>query len=348
MLEISNLSHHFDGVTTLDDITLRLDKGRIGCILGPSGSGKTTLLRCIAGFERTDRGEIFAAGQLLNQDSFHVPPEKRCIGMVFQDYALLPHLTVLDNVIFGLRDQSRDESRRRGMEMLQRVELGGLADRFPHQLSGGQQQRVAIARALAPRPHLLLMDEPFSNLDASMRNSLGREIRELLRELEATTLIVTHDHHEAFAMADDAGVLEGGRLLQWDTVYQLYHRPVNRYVAEFIGQGAWLPGLVTKHNVVEIELGLVTGSMKESLPVGTRVDLLLRPDDVVHDDASSLLAKVVEKSFRGSEFLYTLELPSGARLISSVPSHHDHHIGEMIGIQLETDHMVVFEKPVTD
>lgn len=344
MLEISNLSHDFDGDATLADVSLRLDAGRIGCILGPSGSGKTTLLRCIAGFERPSGGEIIAAGKPLDRPGHHVPPEQRRIGMVFQDYALLPHLNVLRNVMFGLRKLSRDESRRRATEMLERVDLAGFADRFPHQLSGGQQQRVAIARALAPGPSLLLMDEPFSNLDAGMRNSLGREIRDLLRELQATTLIVTHDHHEAFALADDAGVLEAGRLLQWDTVYQLYHRPVNRYVADFIGQGAWLRGRVMEQNVVVTELGPVTGSMKRSLPAGTVVDLLLRPDDVVHDDASPMQAKVIEKSFRGSEFLYTLELASGSRVISSVPSHHDHRDGEMIGIRLETDHVVVFER----
>ena len=344
MLEISGLTHEFDGNSTLADVSMRLEKGRIGCVLGPSGSGKTTLLRCIAGFEKPSGGEIFAAGKVLDRPGHHAPPEQRRIGMVFQDYALLPHLDALRNVMFGLGKLSRTESRRRAMEMLDRVGLAGLADRFPHQLSGGQQQRVAIARALAPGPNLLLMDEPFSNLDASMRNSLGREIRDLLRELEATTLLVTHDHLEAFALADDAGVLERGRLLQWDTVYQLYHRPVNRYVADFIGQGAWLRGRVLNQDVVVTELGEVTGSMKQSLPAGTVVDLLLRPDDIVHDDASPLQAKVIEKSFRGSEFLYTLELASGSRVISSVPSHHDHHAGEMIGIRLETDHVVVFEQ----
>ena len=230
------------------------------------------------------------------------------------------------------------------MQCLAQVGLAELENRFPHELSGGQQQRVAIARALAPQPDLLLMDEPFSNLDAGLRQSLGQEMRELLKSLGATVLIATHDHHDAFSMADDAGVLRDGRLLQWDTAYRLYHRPADRFVADFVGKGVWMQGVVSAADSVDIETGRATGSMTAEFPVGAEVDLLLRPDDVVHDDDSELTAEVVRKHFKGSEFLYELRLPSGAMLLSSVPSHHNHAVGESIGIRLETAHMVVFPR----
>ncbi|HLT91748.1 MAG TPA: ABC transporter ATP-binding protein [Woeseiaceae bacterium] len=344
MLTSQGICSRYGRTPVLHEVSFRLERGHIGCILGPSGCGKTTLLRCIAGFERISAGEIVSAGVLLSGPGRHVPPEGRRIGMVFQDYALMPHLTALQNVEFGLRGMHAADRRARAMRWLEQVGLGAFAERFPHELSGGQQQRVAIARAMAPQPDLLLMDEPFSNLDAGLRQSLGREIRSLLKSLGATVLIATHDHDDAFSLADDVGVLRDGRLLQWDTAYRLYHRPADRFVAEFVGKGVWMRGIVSAADSVDIETGRATGSMTAELPVGTEVDLLLRPDDVVHDDDSELTAEVVGKQFRGSEFLYELRLPSGSMLLSSVPSHHDHAIGESIGIRLETAHMVVFPR----
>ena len=344
MLELRDVSFRYGDEQVLDSLSLSLERGDIGCILGPSGSGKTTLLRCIAGFEALHGGEICAGHIRLSSPTFRVPPEQRRIGMVFQDYALLPHLSVLRNVAFGLRGMSGAERRTRAVQFLERVGLQEYAERFPHELSGGQQQRVAIARAMAPEPDLLLMDEPFSNLDLALRQSLGQEMHALLKSLGATALIATHDHHDAFAMADMAGVLDRGRLLQWDTAYRLYHRPADRFVAEFVGKGVWLPGRIAPGHAVEIETGLVSGNMIADLPLGTEVDVLLRPDDVVHDDDSSLTAEVVSKQFKGSEFLYELRLPGGARLLSSVPSHHNHAVGESIGIRLETQHVVVFRR----
>jgi iron(III) transport system ATP-binding protein len=344
MLKLENVACSYGNEPVLHDLSFELERSHIGCILGPSGCGKTTLLRCIAGFEPVSAGEIVAAGASLSTTLRHVPAEQRKIGMVFQDYALMPHLTVLKNVAFGLRGMPAAGRTTRAMQFLEKVGLHDLANRFPHELSGGQQQRVAIARALAPQPELLLMDEPFSNLDASLRQTLGREVRALLKSLGATALIATHDHHDAFSMADDAGVLRHGRLLQWDTAYRLYHRPADRFVAEFVGMGVWMPGRVAAADSVEIETGRATGRMTAAFPIGTEVDLLLRPDDVVHDDDSPLTAEVVEKQFKGPEFLYELRLPSGARLLSSVPSHHNHAVGEFIGIRVETAHMVVFPR----
>ncbi len=344
MLTLTDVSFRYGDDVILDAVSLTLERGQIGCILGPSGSGKTTLLRCIAGFEPVCGGEIQAGSNKLSSPQHQVPPEQRRIGMVFQDYALLPHLSTLKNVGFGLRGMSSAEKRSRALHFLQKVGLENLAERYPHELSGGQQQRVAIARAMAPEPDLLLMDEPYSNLDLALRQSLGQEMRALLKSLGATALIATHDHHDAFAMADVTGVLNHGRLLQWDTAYRLYHRPADRFVAEFVGKGVWLPGRIATGQSVEIETGIASGSMIADWPVGTPVDVLLRPDDVVHDDDSTLTAEVVNKQFKGSEFLYELRLPSGARLLSSVPSHHNHSVGESIGIRLETDHVVVFRR----
>ncbi len=342
MLELVDVEHSYGDQPVLRGVTLTLAAGNIGCILGPSGCGKTTLLRCIAGFERVNAGEIRAAGNVLSGPGGHLPPEQRRIGMVFQDYALLPHLSAQRNIEFALHEKRAREARQLAASFLERVGLAGLGERFPHELSGGQQQRVAIARALAPQPRLLLMDEPFSNLDMSMRQSLGQEVRDLLKQLGTTALVAMHDHHDAFALADDAGVLHRGDLLQWDTSYQLYHRPVNRFVASFVGKGVWLPGRINGDDTVDTELGIISGRLKETFPKGAKVELLLRPDDVVHDDDSSMKAEVITRQFKGSEFLYELETDSGARLLSSVPSHHNHPVGEKIGIRLETDHMVVF------
>jgi iron(III) transport system ATP-binding protein len=269
--------------------------------------------------------------------------------MVFQDYALFPHLDVARNVGFGLRGSAEDRERVRGL--LDTVGLAASAHRYPHELSGGQQQRVALARALAPRPRLLLLDEPFSNLDVELREQLAAEVRSILKQSGTTAVFVTHDQHEAFAIADEIAVMADGRIQQKDSAYNLYHRPGNRFVADFIGQGVFVDGTVVTSNHLHIEIGDVRSDEPirfaddaTLLAAGSRVDLLLRPDDVVHDDMSPVRAKVLHKAFRGAEILYTLELPSGARVLSMVPSHHNHLINEAIGIRLELDHVIAFPK----
>ena len=195
---------------------------------------------------------------------------------------------------------------------------------------------------MAPRPELLLLDEPFSSMDAELREQLAREVRDILRNEEITAILVTHDQHEAFAMADEIGVMSAGRLMQWDSGYNLYHRPVNRFVAGFIGQGEILAGEVLNEAKVASELGVISGNIPAGCRPGCKVELLVRPDDIQHDDQSSLRAKVVAKAFRGAEFLYTLELASGTRVLCLAPSHHDHPLGEALGIRLEIDHLVMF------
>jgi iron(III) transport system ATP-binding protein len=338
-LALDRIDIAYGARTVVEQLSLTLDQGRIGCLLGPSGCGKTTVLRAIAGFEPLRSGEIRLDGERVSLPGWELAPERRRIGMVFQDHALFPHLSVADNVGFGLRGVSGAKAR--VQQMLDTVGLGHAAGRYPHELSGGQQQRVALARALAPAPRLLLLDEPFANLDVELRERLGAELRGLLAPSNTTALLVTHDQHEAFAIADEIGVMSEGRIQQWDSAYQLYHRPANRFVADFVGEGVFLPARVENGGELQLELGRVRS--REHL-AGREVDVLLRPDDVVHDDAAALQAEVVSKAFRGAEFLYTLRLPSGATVLSLVPSHHNHAIGERIGIRLELDHVVAYPR----
>jgi iron(III) transport system ATP-binding protein len=353
LLELRNIRHAYGRQRVVNNLSFTLEKGTIGCLLGPSGCGKTTVLRCIAGFESVSAGEILLNGAVISSSSVMVPPERRHIGMVFQDYALFPHLSVTDNIGFGLHSMQKGERSARIAEMLQTVGLADSAKKYPHQLSGGQQQRVALARALAPRPELLLLDEPFSNLDVSLRGRLSLEVRDVLKSQNATAILVTHDQDEAFAIADEIGVMHHGEIQQWDTAYNLYHKPANRFVANFIGEGVFLPGKMLDRQQVEIELGTLSGDIPHQCASdcqlcreGNLVDVLIRPDDIVHDDASPVQAKVMQKAFRGADILYTLQLPGGSTALSLVPSHHNHAIGEKIGIRLEADHVVAFSQPV--
>ncbi len=381
------------GVAVVSDLSFSLEPGEIGCLVGASGCGKTTVLRAIAGFLAPSAGTIELGGRRLASAAAGLPPEARRIGMVFQDFALFPHLDVRGNVGFGISEGPGRlppaQRRRRIDEMLERVHLVELGNRFVHQLSGGQQQRVAIARALAPRPALLLLDEPFSSLDADLREALSLELRAILKEAGTTAVFVTHDQREAFAVSDRVGVMRAGRLEQWDRGYVVYHQPATRYVADFIGEGVFLPGVEGIEGIegtgtegnernegnegiegseragfrgvrrVDTEIGVITaavgppnGAAPDLRPegrgiasaTGREVDVLLRPDDVVHDDAAPMTAAIVRKAFRGAEFLYTLRLASGRELLALVPSHHDHDIGERIGIRLAADHVVTFPR----
>jgi iron(III) transport system ATP-binding protein len=351
-LELRGVSVDYGRHRAVSEVSLALAQGAIGCLLGPSGCGKTTVLRAIGGFEPVIRGEILLNGEVVSAPGVHVAPERRRIGMVFQAHALFPHLRVGENVAFGLRELAPGERDARVAELLATVGLERLGRKYPHELSGGQQQRVALARALAPRPKLLLLDEPFSNLDVDLRERLSIEVREILKRFGATAILVTHDQHEAFAMADDIGVMSEGRIEQWASPYDLYHRPATQFVADFVGQGVFVDGQVVGEREVEIELGRLPARVPDDCRPGCaecddgcRVSVLLRPDDVVHDEAAPLQAEVVAKAFRGAEFLYTLRLASGVRVLSLVPSHHDHAIGERIGIRLDVDHVVVFHAP---
>jgi iron(III) transport system ATP-binding protein len=353
MLALDRIAQSYGARPVLENVSFKLSPGQIGCLLGPSGCGKTTALRLIAGFEKPSAGEIRIGGEVVSRPGLNLPPEQRRVGLVFQDYALFPHLSVERNVAFGLSALPPADRASRVTDMLELVGLSREADAYPHQLSGGQQQRVALARALAPRPRLLLMDEPFSNLDVELREKLSLEVRDIIKHEAITALLVTHDQHEAFAMADVVGVMNHGVIQQWDAPYNLYHQPANRFIADFIGQGVLLPGEVLNSHQVEIELGVLEGLVDgdcgdeggcAKCELGCRVDVLIRPDDIIHDDSSLLMAEVERKAFRGADFLYTLRLPGGRRVLAQVDSHHNHAIGEKIGIRLGIDHVVAFRK----
>lgn len=334
----------------VNQLNLTLNDGEIACLLGPSGCGKTTVLRAIAGFHGLNAGEIWLSDHKLADVNSAVPPERRRIGMVFQDYALFPHLSVKDNVTFGLHKLSKSEQNSICHEMLSLVKLEHLGDRFPHELSGGQQQRVALARALAAKPSLLLLDEPFSNLDVDLRRTLALEVRNILKQQNITAIMVTHDQEEAFAFADVIGVMNDGKLHQWDTPYNLYHQPNSRFVASFIGQGVFLSGRINKQHI-ETELGHVACDVSSSVsenPVSenteTHVDVLVRPDDIIHDQSSTVTGEVCGKIFAGTSTLYTLKLPSGTELLANFPSHLDYSLGQEIPLSANFQHLISYAK----
>lgn len=338
ILEVDNIQLGYDEELVIRGLSFRLDAGQIGCLLGASGCGKTTALRAVAGFEPLRDGEIRINDRVASTPGFRMAPEKRSVGMVFQDHALFPHLRVADNVGFGLRKLATGDKRRKVDELLELTGLEGLGHRYPHELSGGQQQRVALARALAPEPAVLLMDEPFSNLDTRLRRRMGEEIRSILKERGTATLIVTHDQHEAFALADKVGLLKDGRMLQWDTPYRLYHEPASHYVAAFTGRGSYLNARVTGSKLVHA-LGI--SPLPDQRPPGDELALLIRPDDI-RPDHQGRQATVLARQFQGAQILYRLELDSGEEIAALFPSHDDYDKGQRIGVALDAQHLVLF------
>ena len=356
---VKDLVVGYDDTIVVNGLSLELQQGEIGCFLGYSGCGKTTALRAIAGLEESRGGKIMLNNQRLTEQaarvSFAVAPAKRGMGMVFQDYALFGHLSVAKNIAFGLNKWSTADKKARVAEMLALVELSEHADKRPNELSGGQQQRVALARALAPKPKLLLLDEPFSNLDVVLRESLAMNVRDILKRTNTTAILVTHDQNEAFALADKVGVMHKGKLVQWATPSELYHKPVSPFVAEFVGEGAMIDGII-KEGHVETALGDIYRRMEVydasgqpqyceyDYPNGTPIKVLVRPDDIIHDDDSIQTALVVGRVFRGANFLYRLQLADGQTVLSLVASHHNHDIATQIGILPILEHVVVFDE----
>lgn len=342
-LHVNSLTCAYDQNVVLKDLSFVIGKGEIACLLGPSGCGKSTLLRAIAGFETLQEGSISLAGKVLSDTKTIISPEKRKIGMVFQDYALFPHMTVAQNIAYGLSKEQKPDTEDHIKRLLSLVDLLDFETRFPHELSGGQQQRVALARALAPEPELILLDEPFSNLDADLRSRLGVEVRDILKSLNISAILVTHDQSEAFAMSDHIGLINSGKIVQWGSPYDLYHEPSSRFVAQFIGRGSFLQGVSVSHESFETELGLITGNRAYPWPAGTSVEILLRPDDVLYDEHSNISAKIVSKTFAGTSTQYILELDRGARIEAALPSHQDFLVGGDFYIHLDTEHLIAFK-----
>ncbi|HEY3475345.1 MAG TPA: ABC transporter ATP-binding protein [Anaerolineales bacterium] len=336
-LKVHNLAKRFHGTqqSAVNDISFELSAGEILALVGPSGCGKTTTLRIVAGLERPDSGTVLLHDKVVASESVFVPPEKRGVGMVFQDHALFPHLTVSENIAFGLRGKAPEEIRKTVGEMLHLVGLLPLAKRYPHALSGGERQRVALARALAPRPVLVLMDEPFSSLDADLRMEMREHVRRILKSMRATVVFVTHDQDEALYMGDRLAVLNRGHLEQIGTPEEIFHESNTRFVSEFMGDSDFLRGKVA-HEGIHTELGLLRQGV--DLPVSTLVEIAIRADDVDFQMDGSGNSIIVERFFRGAFNLYRLRLDSGQIVHASTDHTRIYPVGARVRAYVSAEH----------
>ncbi len=329
LLECRQINKAFDAVPVVQGVTLDVRAGQFVTLLGPSGCGKTTTLRLIAGFEQPDSGTISINGRLVAGVGAVVPPEARQVGMVFQEYALFPHLSVADNIAFGVRG-SRREKQARVEVLLALVGLSNLGQRMPYELSGGQQQRVALARALAPNPSVVLLDEPFSNLDAALRQQMRAEVRAILRQANTTCIFVTHDQEEALSLADRVAVMFEGQIVQFDTPRAVYHHPASRAVAQFIGEANWLPAQADGRSAA-----CVFGHVPLAEPAHGIVDLLLRPEMLrltpyAEEHGGELAAEVLWTEFYGYYQRVGLRLPSGTTLVARADGNQSFALGERV------------------
>ena len=326
------------GTPAVDRVSFALEKGNLLGLLGPSGCGKTTLLRILAGFEKPSAGTVKLAGRIVSGSNGWVPPEKRNTGMVFQDYALFPHLTVAQNIAFGLRKKG-DIIKQRVAEVLELVGLAQLAKRYPHQLSGGQQQRVALARALAPQPTLMLLDEPLSNLDVQVRQRLRQEVRQILKSTQTSAIFVTHDQEEALAISDQIAVMRQGKIEQIGTPESIYTQPASRFVAEFVTSANFLPAQRYK-NLWKTEIG--AWELSTAINGQTRGELMLRQEDVIlkPDKTSSIV--VLERQFLGREYRYCVESASGQRLYVRTEVNTPISVGTRVRLSIDSQALQFF------
>lgn len=322
------LSKNFGQVCAVDGVNLALLQGRFLALLGPSGCGKTTALRLLAGFEPPDRGEIEIGGRLVNAPGLQVPPEQRSVGMVFQEYALFPHLNIADNIAYGI--PKGVNKKKRVEEMLSLVGLANTASRMPHELSGGQQQRVALARALAPQPTLILLDEPFSNLDAALRQGIREEVRQILRQAQATAIFVTHDQEEALSLADEVAVMMDGTILQIASPQQLYLRPARREVAAFVGEANFLVGVANGTSVT-----CALGDLPLAEATYGPVEVLIRPEMVCLQPDPTGAGCIQQISFFGHDQLVQVSLPDGLRLQARTRPRLDLALGTQVHVTID-------------
>lgn len=327
------------------DINISLNPNEIGCLLGKSGCGKSTLLRAIAGFMPITKGNIYLDDKLFSSENFSLAPEKRKIGMVFQDYALFSHLSVEQNILFGIEKLEKNKKQETLNRLLDLINMQNERKKYPHQISGGQQQRVALARALAPKPRILLMDEPFSNLDADLRSQLVLEVRTMLKELGIAGLLVTHDQKEAFAMADKIGILQDCELKQWDEPEKIYLKPKTPFVASFIGSGVFIDAIASKEGI-ESEFGFI--DYKHNYKANTKIQLLLRPLDIKVEKASvqepsKANARVLHQRFAGLNRVYKLKLNSGKEFKAILDAKQNFSSDTLLNVSLTPKDLITFE-----
>ena len=344
-IEIDNVSVTFgqgqNQVRAIDRISLDVRDGEFLTLIGHSGCGKSTLLKIMAGLVPPTTGRVVLDGR-------PVLGPRPDIGMMFQQATLLPWKTTIENIVLPIEIRegrgAAKAARARAMDLLELVGLGDFADVYPGELSGGMAQRASICRMLVADPAMLLLDEPFSNLDADLRRRLSLDVREILKTLGISAILVTHDQQEAFAMCDQVAVLKDGGIQQWDVPYNLYHEPANRFVAGFVGQGGFVPGKALGPDTIESELGVIRGNRAYTWQPGTLVDVLIRPDDIVYDANSELKPKVVEKTFAGTSTLYRFRCSEDTEFEALFRSHLDFNLGEHVPVRVEADHLIAFER----
>ena len=347
-LEIDNATFAASTKNKVNNVSLTIEKeGEIVCLLGPSGIGKTTMLRTIAGLQNLQSGKITLKGKTISSKDYNLEPEKRNIALCFQDNSLFPHYNVLDNINIGAKRNKNSKFRYSDNDLIKILHLEDLKDKYPHEISAGEAQRVSLARSLMSKPDLLLLDEPFSNIDQSLKDELQKKIKDLLKELNITTIAVTHDSYEAFYLADKCGIILNQSLKQFDIPYNIYHYPNSIDVVKFLNRGILIDAEVTGNDTLKnYELGTIKGRFVKKQKVGSSVKLLIQPEDLEHDDKSNLILEVVDRKFRGTNFIYTLKTKGNQTIPVFVHSHHEHQhkVKDKFGIKtpIYVDHLVCF------
>jgi|TARA_Y100000294_G_C8562173_1_gene339485 iron(III) transport system ATP-binding protein len=347
--EVKNVSFKAGGQNKVNNVSFSIEnEGDIVCLLGPSGIGKTTILRSIAGLEKIETGSIQLKGKTLSSNKTNIEPEDRNISLSFQENCLFPHYTVEKNIYLGAERKNSNKKKKINIKKtIKLLNIGKILDHYPHQISAGEAQRVSLARSLASQPDLLLLDEPLSNVDQSFKEEIQVQLKQILKDLKITTIIVTHDSYEAFYLGNKCGIILNKQLKQFDDPYNVYHFPNSVEVVNFLNRGILIPAKVTGENSLENkDLGTIKGNFIKHYPKGTNVKLLLQPEDLEHDDKSNLKLEVVDRKFRGTNFIYTLKTNSNLLIPVFVHSHHmhQHEVDEKFGIKrpINIDHIVCF------